>query len=110
MNIYEAIEAMKILVPHAGLMRKAENGIGVVRALFGGLTAINEQEQIGRLLAYTQHRSLDEITEHFAEVSDPAAMLTELAESLSENPIPDLINGAALLGLTRTGWSSNAAE
>ena len=107
MNINEAIEAMKIVVPYLPQMRSAKDGVGLVRGLLKATADANEHENVGRLLALMEHKTLDEVSERMAGDEGKRMALFDLVQCINANPIPDLVDGARILGLSAQGWTDD---
>lgn len=105
MAINEAIEVMKILRPHAANMGAASSAIDMVRRLMLAFKIENSEENVGRIVALTHHKSFDEVTEKYRSDPNPEIVFGDLVFALQANPIPDLIDGAFALGLTDKPWN-----
>lgn len=104
MNIYEAIEVIKILEPHVNDLIEVEDGIEIIGVLSSGFERDKTQENIGRLIALMTHRSYDEVTAEYRKTRSVENAFYDLVRCFSANPIPDLINAGYVIGLLDKGW------
>lgn len=105
MSIHEAVEVMKILAPHRDEIMKAFKGSALqgISALLAE-TRKAEPGALLRIIALMEHIDVEEAAQLYGnwEGGDIAALLAEL---LVANPIPDLLDGAFILGLIKEGWT-----
>ena len=106
MHIHEAIEVMKILSPHRDEIMKGfkESALQGINALLAE-TRKAEQSALLSIIALMDHIDIDEAAKLYGDWdgSDIAALL---AEMFVVNPIPDLLDGAFVLGLVEEGWDN----
>lgn len=104
MSIYEAVEVMKILMPHQEPIAMAFE-----QSAIKGILALLEETRDGepgallRLIALMQHIHIDEAAELYGDWEGKEIMAL-LADMFVVNPLPDLYDGAYVLGLTSKGW------
>lgn len=102
MNMWEAIEAMKIIAPHAAALAIIDESISLMRALIAEVTK-ESPIQVLRLAALLHHKDVEVLAEELK--GQPGARLVMLlAEGLGLNPLPELVNGAYILGLSDVRW------
>ncbi len=106
MNIYEAIEVMKILLPHRTSIVE-ETDKSVIKGILALLKGIRNSEPgaLLRLIALNQHIKVEKAAELYGDW-EGKEILGLLAEMFVVNPIPDLFDGALVLGLTTEGWQN----
>jgi len=92
MNIYEAIEVMKIVAPCASKMMKAESGIELINILLNTYSG-EDAVQLGRLAALMFHEDLGIMTERLKDANGQD-FASVLAAGLVANPIHQLLEGA----------------
>lgn len=97
MNIYEAIEAMKIIAPHVSAFVGADNPLQLIKSLIDSFP-LDERPQLLRLISLMHHEDLDTMVELLADKSgtDFAMILTE---GINVNDIFEMVENIYLLGL-----------
>lgn len=104
MNVYQAVEAMKILIPHQEPITEA-----VKQSAIKGILVLLEETRDGepgallRLISLMQDIHVDRAAELYGDWEGKEIMAL-LADMLVVNPLPDLYDGAYVLGLTSKGW------
>lgn len=102
MAIGPAIEAMKVIVPYASVIIRAQTVGDAIQDLLGAMR--NEQPTDAlRLLALMYGKSVIEIADFFERKSG-GDLVAFMAVGFEANPLPDLINAANVLGLTPIRW------
>lgn len=111
MRLHEAVEVIKIMKPYVDDMVKQDTGAGLVSSLIEGFISDNTEENITRLIALMRASTYAKIEEKYLSNDEAAKlMLVELIECFGVNPIPDLVNAGAALGLLERGWTTEAEE
>lgn len=105
MAIHEAIEVMKILRPHAAILATASSGLDMIRRLLLAFKLDNTEENIGRIVALTHRQSFDDVVARYLNDASTQTVFSDLVFAFQANPIPDLIDGAYVLGLGKIPWS-----
>gem|GEM_PF-5807993 len=106
MNIYQAVEVMKILTPHQEPIAEAFKQSAVK-----GILALLEETRDGepgallRLIALMQDIHVEKAAELYGDWSGREIMAL-LADMFVTNPLPDLYDGAYVLGLISEGWKN----
>jgi hypothetical protein len=105
MNIYEAVEVMKILFSHRDKIMEGfkESALKGINALLAE-TRKAEPGALLRIIALMEHIHVDEAAQLYGDWDgkDIAALLADI---LVVNPVPDLLDGAFILGLAEEGWN-----
>jgi hypothetical protein len=102
MNMWEAIEAMKIVAPHASALATIDESISLMRALIAEVSK-ESPIQVLRLAALLHHKPVETMAEEL-KGQPGASLVMILAEGLGVNPLPELVNGAYILGLSDVRW------
>jgi len=97
MNIYEAIEAMKIIAPYASNLIGAENALQLIRALIDSFP-LDERPQLLKLVSIMHHESLETIVELLADKEGVDFMML-LTEGIRVNDVFEMIDNIYFLGL-----------
>ena len=103
MNIREAVEAMKIIGPHAEVYTDTDEPIKVMRRM---LDAIREENPIQalRLVALMEHKSVEQIAEEL-EDAEAFEFVELMVSGLARNRIINLLDAAFYLGMATSRWS-----
>ena len=109
MTLREAIEVMKIVGPHAALLRNAPDNLVLIKRLWDTVSA-DSPVHLLRLLALMEHKEVEKIADEYEasrgpEGVDAKGFILRLAEGFGRNPLNLLVNAAFQLGMTETGWS-----
>ena len=103
MNISDAIEVMQILAPHAQfLMDHADTGPSLMIALINMLERTTPTDSF-KLISLMHHRTVEDVTKDIINFGGEG-LVAALSSGFAANPMPDLINGAAILGLCDQRW------
>lgn len=103
MRINDAIEVMKILAPHAQyLMEHGDTGPSLMIALIDVLEKTTPTDSF-KLISLMHHRTVEEVTKDIINFGGEG-LVAALSSGFAANPMPDLINGAAILGLCEQRW------
>jgi hypothetical protein len=103
MTFREAMECAKIFIPRADALRGAKDGIDLLQRIYDRFSAENPVDLL-RAVSLMEHASLDATVEKY-RVLGGENLLNALAEHFQANPLPDLIQAAAVIGLADEGWS-----
>ncbi len=103
MTIREAIEAAKIVAPHTAALRGSTDGMAIIHRLFDALQA-DHPMQVFRLLSLMHHVSLEALAAEL-QGRHPSLVVAALGNGLISNPLPDLMNFAAGIGLAAEPWT-----
>lgn len=103
MHISDAIEVMKIVAPHAQfLMDHGDTGPSLMIALIDIFEKTTPTNSF-RLISLMHHKPVDEVTKDMINFGGEG-LVAALSSGFAANPLPDLINGAAVLGLCEQRW------
>jgi len=103
MTIMEALECAKIFIPHARVLRDAQDGLDLLERIYSVMSGDLSIELV-RALALMEHQPLGDTVDKYRGLGG-TAMLRSLRDHLAVNPLPDLIESAAMLGLTSERWT-----
>jgi hypothetical protein len=110
MAIGSAIEAIKIIEPYVGSMRKETEAGKMLKALLKAIQDRNPPDSL-RLVSLMHGMKLEDIMESFGDPKGAGPLLLEaLIRGFNANPLPDLVNAGALLGLIKEGWTEDAGR
>jgi hypothetical protein len=102
MSIAEAVEAMKILGPRMAEVKK-QSALSFVRTLLASMAKDNPVDAL-RLLSLMRHETLGATAAAMKEIG-MQGFLVALFDGLQLNRVADLIEAAAILGLSPKGWA-----
>ena len=108
MTIREAVEAAKILIPHVVELRRAEGAMDLLHLVIERVST-DDPLQVMRFVALMYHMPVEEVVPLLAD-GGRYSLASALARGLATNPLPDLIEMARGLGLTREGWLDARAD
>lgn len=102
MNIYEAIEAMKIIVRYRKEIEDSKTVFDAVRDMLITAKEREDTMSIARLLALIEHNG--DLEGLIREVKKKGGMeyVARLGQGLINNPIGDLLKGSTILGMTNS--------
>jgi len=93
---------MKIVAPHAAALVAVDASVSLMRALIHEVSK-ESTIQVLRLAALLHHRAVEDLALELK--TEPGAKLVMLlAQGLATNPLPELVNGAYILGLCEVRW------
>lgn len=103
MNFAEAIEAAKIITPYVPVLRQHTGGVAFFRNL---LKVVGEDDpmQVIRLVALMEHRDIEEVIRDYH--GQPDRFLSAVANGLTANSLPELVEMAWFIGLSKERWSN----
>ena len=99
MNIYEAIEAMKIIGRYQKEIESSKTIIVVVRQLLRTAELKNDTLSILRLLALMEHKNVEELIKELVDANNGMEYASRLGNGLVINPIAELLNNALMLDM-----------
>jgi len=103
MNINDAIEVMKIVAPHAQyLINHGDTGPSLILALIDVLESSKPTDSF-KLISLMHNKSVDEVTKDMINFGGEG-LVSALSSGFAANPLPDMINGAAVIGLCDQRW------
>jgi len=103
MNIKDAIDVMFIIAPHAQyLIDHGDTGPSLMLALIDILEKTTPTDSF-KLISLMHNKPIEEVTKDILNFGGEG-LVTALGSGFSANPLPDLINGAAVLGLCEQRW------
>jgi len=102
MNIREAVEAMKILGPHAEQFAATDKPLKIVRAMLAGLVADSPVQPL-RLVALLEHKSVEQLADEMQEATG-ADLIERMMGGLNRNDLVSLIDAAFYMGLATKRW------
>lgn len=102
MTVMEAVECSKIFIPYIPVLRESESGIDLVKRIF---QTMSESDSLGlmRVVALMEHRGVEDVVMEY-KAAGASVLLAAITNLLRVNPLPDLIEAAALFGLTDERW------
>lgn len=106
MSLREAVEAVKIVIPHAPSLSRHTKGLPLIKDLLSRLVE-DDPAQPFRLLSLMFHGDMAEVA-RACEVIGPSGVPEALLNGMAANPLPDLIEAAWMLGLTEERWNARA--
>ncbi|KKN62743.1 hypothetical protein LCGC14_0508620 [marine sediment metagenome] len=100
MNIYEAIEAMKIAARYRNEIANSKTVFDAVRDMLPSSRKREDVMSIVRLLALTEHKG--DLEKLVLELKEKGGMefVARLGQGLIKNPLGELLSGAKVLGMT----------
>lgn len=102
MNIRAAIEVIKIITPYAERFTKSEKPREILKALIDGIAADAPVDAL-RLVALMEHKTVEEIVKEYQD-QHGLEFIATMAEGLSRNNFPVLVDAAWMLGMTAHRW------
>jgi hypothetical protein len=103
MSITEALECSKIFIPFVSVLREAGSGLDLVARIFQVMSGENALGLM-RAVALMEHRGVEEVVMEY-KAAGVDVLLAAIANLFRVNPLPDLIETAALFGLTDERWT-----
>jgi len=102
MTIREAIEAMKVLSNYSKEIMIETRHSRVLARLLRAILKRSPTDSV-RLLSLMYHAPVEAIAADF-ETGEGIDFIKALTKAFRVNPLPDLINGARILGLSEVEW------
>lgn len=103
MTIREAVEAMKIIGPHAEQFAETEEPVKVLRAMLKGMRDESPVQPL-RLVALMEHKSVEDVAEEMQEATG-VDLIERLVAGFTRNDLVSLVNAAFYLGIAENRWS-----
>lgn len=103
MNIYEAIEVIKILSQYSEeIIATEQESLKVTRSLVRQIKEKNPID-IFRLISLMHHLDIEKVADDLKE-DDGTMTIVAMSQGFSVNGLPDLINAGAIFGLSNVRW------
>jgi hypothetical protein len=103
MNFAEAIEAVKIITPYVPVLRQKAGGVEFFQTFLHALGA-DDPMQVVRFVALMEHRDIEEVVRDYH--GQPEEFVMALTHGLTANPLPELVDMAYFLGLSKERWTN----
>lgn len=108
MKMVPAIEVMKIISRYTEFIREEEEAISLIRTLLIKINEINPTDSLS-LIAFMHGTKIEEVAEMLGSAKD-LSVSRALGEGFRSNPLPDLVNAAALLGISDLTWETESGR